>query len=101
MVIKRKIYSDQPTSADLQAEQMRMQREQLKLQRQKERLRADETRRRLQMTQAAQRQQDERAEEEAKNQIRVKKMEQDNNRPDNVGLYKSRSKVVTPIPMRG
>ena len=104
MIIKRKTYSEQSpqaASAELQAEQMRLQREQLKIQRQKEKIKSDEMKKRLAMTQSAQRQQADSEQEEAKNQIKVKKLEQENNKPDNVGLYKSRSKVVTPIPMRG
>ena len=106
MVIKRKTYSDsqaqaQATANDLQAEQMRLQREQLKIQRQKEKIKSDEMKKRLAMTQSAQKQQADSEQEDAKNQIKVKKLEQENNKPDNVGLYKSRSKVVTPIPMRG
>ena len=53
------------------------------------------------MTQDAQRQERMKDEEEAKNQIKVRKIEQDENRPSNTALYKSRSKIVTPIPMRG
>ena len=104
MVIKRKTYSEQSpqaTSAELQAEQMRLQREQLKIQKQREKIKSDEMRKRLQMSQDAQRQMAEDSQEEAKNQIKVKKLEEANNKPENVGLYKSRSKVVTPIPMRG
>lgn len=102
MVIKRKTYSDPQTlSNELQAEQMRLQREQLKIQKQREQIKADELKKRLTMTQSSQRQQAENQQEEAKNQIKVKQLEQDNNKPENVGLYKSRSKVVTPIPMRG
>ena len=104
MIIKRKTYSEQSpqaTSAELQAEQMRLQREQLKIQKQREKIKSDEMRKRLQMSQDAQRQMAEDSQEEAKNQIKVKKLEEANNKPENVGLYKSRSKVVTPIPMRG
>jgi hypothetical protein len=103
MVIKRKIYAETPqnTAAELQAEQMRLQREQLKIQRQREKIKSDELKKRLQVSQNAQRQMAEDSQEEAKNQIKVKKLEEENNKPENVGLYKSRSKVVTPIPMRG
>lgn len=101
MIIKRKTFSEQPTPADLQAEQMKLQRQAMELQKQRERLRAEETKKRLSVIQDIQRQQAQRDEEEAKNQIKIKKIEQENNRPENVGLYKSRSKVVTPIPMRG
>lgn len=80
---------------------MRLQREQLKIQKQREQIKADELKKRLTISQSAQKQQAENQQEEAKNQIKVKKLEQDNNKPENVGLYKSRSKVVTPIPMRG
>lgn len=105
MIVKRKLYSGeegmpQITSADLQEEQLRLQRQALMVQKQRDKIRADETRRRLQMTQAAQKREAEKDMEEAKNQIKIKKLEQDNEN-NNIGLYKSRSKIITPIPMRG
>lgn len=101
MIVKRKKNFSDMTSSELQAEQMKMQRQVLEMQRQREKLRAEETKRRLQATQDAQRQERMKDEEEAKNQIKVRKIEQDENRPSNTALYKSRSKIVTPIPMRG
>ncbi len=103
IILRKKIYSDsqQPSSSDLAAEQMKMQRELMKTQRQRDAMRADETKRRLQAIQASQRQEAAKDEEEAKNQIKTKKLEAEQNNTENIGLYKSRSKIVTPIPMRG
>lgn len=103
IILRKKTYSDNnsPSSSDLMEEQMKMQRELLKTQRQREKMRSEETRRRLQVMQSYQRQEAQKDQEEEKNQIKTKKIEQEQNKPENIGLYKSRSKIVTPIPMRG
>ena len=51
--------------------------------------------------QRTQRMQNEKEEEEREDRIKAKKLEMENNKPDNQSLYKSKSKIVTPIPMRG
>ena len=91
----------QPTSNDLLAEQMKLQRQVMETQKQREKLRSEETRKRLQIMQRTQRMQNEKEEEEREDRIKAKKLEMENNKPDNQSLYKSKSKIVTPIPMRG
>lgn len=91
----------QPTSNDLMVEQMRLQRQVMETQKQREKLRSEEARKRLQIMQRTQRMQNEKEEEEREDRIKAKKLEMENNKPDNQSLYKSKSKIVTPIPMRG
>ena len=91
----------QPTSNDLMIEQMKLQKQAMETQKQREKLRSEEARKRMTMMQRLQKQEDEREDKERNDQIKAKKIEQDNNKPENQGLYKSKSKIVTPIPMRG
>lgn len=91
----------QPTSNDLMAEQMKLQRQSMEIMKQREKLRSEETRKRLMLAQRMQRQEEQKDQEEREDQIKAKKLEMENNKPDNQSLYKSRSKIVTPIPMRG
>ena len=92
---------EQITSRELQIEQLRMQRQILETQKLKEKLRAQESQQRLKQLSQAQKVEQKRDMEEDKNQIKVRRIEDENNSPKNVSLYKTRSKVITPIPMRG
>ena len=91
----------QPSSNDLMAEQMKLQRQSMEIMKQREKLRSEETRKRLMLAQKMQRQEAQKDQEEREDQIKTKKLEMENNKPDNQSLYKSKSKIVTPIPMRG
>lgn len=104
---KSKVFAQQgnngsnPSSNDLMVQQMKLQKQVMETQKQREKLRSEETRKRLQVMQRTQKMQNEQDEEQREDQIKAKKLEMENNKPDNQGLYKSKSKIVTPIPMRG
>lgn len=107
MIILRKMVKvfaqgqQQPTSTDLMAEQMKLQRQAMEIQKQREKLRSEEARKRMLTMQRLQKQENEKDEQQREDQIKAKKLEMDNYKPENQGLYKSKSKIVTPIPMRG
>ena len=88
------------TSRELQIEQLRMQREIMETQKMKEKLKAEEAQNRLRQQTMLQKMEQKKDQEESKNQIKVKKLEVDNSSPENVSLYKTRSRVITPIPMQ-
>lgn len=92
----------QLTSKDLAIENMRMQRQIMINQRMRQKLQAQEHADRLRQISRAQRDEDERDQEDAKNQIKIKKIEQENTSSEarNVGLYKTKSKPTPPVPMK-
>lgn len=87
------------TSKDLLVEQMRLQKVMLQTQKQRQQLQAQESRDRLRQVQNAQRIAQRKEEQEDKNEIKRRKMEIDEG-AKNVGLYKSRSSRVEPVPMK-
>lgn len=92
---------DEPmkTSKDLLVEQMKLQRIMLQTQKQRQQLQAQESRDRMRQIQNAQRVEQKKEEQEDKNDIKRRKMEVDEG-AKNVGLYKSRSNPVAPVPMK-
>lgn len=92
--------SQELTSKDLQLEQMRMQKQILQIQHQKEQMKIKEDMaRRRNLTQMT-RMESEEKQTQQKDQIKIRKMETSNDKPDNTNLYKSKSKAVQPVPMK-
>ena len=92
---------DEPikTSKDLLVEQMKLQRIMFQTQKQRQQLQAQESRDRMRQIQNAQRVEQKKEEQEDKNDLKRRKMEVDEG-AKNVGLYKSRSNPVAPVPMK-
>jgi hypothetical protein len=90
------------TSRDLALENMKMQRQIMINQRTRQKLQAQERADQLRQISRAQKDESERDQQDTKNQIKIKKIEQDNSTSEakNVGLYKTRSKPITPVPMK-
>ena len=88
------------TSRDLQIEQMKMQRQILQTQRLREKLAAQERRDFMKSLEKSQRNEIEQKNDQTKNQISLKKIDTQDDSAKNVSLYKTRSKVVTPVPMK-
>jgi len=90
------------SSRDLALENMRMQRQLMMNQRTRQKLQAQEIRDRQKMVTSAMKAEEKKDEQDMKNQIKIKKIEQDNsnNEARNVPLYKTRSKPVQPVPMK-
>ena len=63
-------------------------------------MQSQETRDRLRVINNAQKVEQQKDEVQSKNALKVKKLEEDDNSAKNVGLYKTRSKAVTPVPMK-
>ena len=87
------------TSKDLLVEQMKLQRIMLQTQKQRQQLQAQESRDRMRQVQTAQKVEQKKEEQEDKNDLKRRKMEVDEG-AKNVGLYKSRSNPVAPVPMK-
>lgn len=87
------------TSKDLLVEQMKLQRVMLQTQKQRQQAQAQETRDRMRQIQSAQKVEQQKEEQEDKNDLKRRKMEVDEG-AKNVGLYKSRSNPVAPVPMK-
>ena len=105
IILRKKIFSttdntENVTSRDLQLEQMRMQRQLLQTQRLREKIAAQERRDAMKNLQRSQKEDAEEKSSQAKNQINVKKLENDDLGAKNVNLFKTRSKVVAPVPMK-
>lgn len=94
--------NQQLTSKDLAIENMKMQRQIMLNQRMRQKLQAQERADRLRQIARAQKEENDKDEQDSKNQIKIKKIEQDNSASEakNVSLYKSRSKPVIPVPMK-
>ena len=94
--------NNQLTSKDLAIENMRMRRQLMLNQRMRQKLQAQERADQLKQISRAQRDEDARDEQDTKNQIKIKKIEQENSASEakNVPLYKTRSKPVQPVPMK-
>ena len=87
------------TSKDLLVEQMKLQRVLLQTQKQRQQVQAQETRDRMRQIQSAQKIEQRKEEQEDKSDLKRRKMEVDEG-AKNVGLYKSRSNPVAPVPMK-
>jgi hypothetical protein len=94
--------NNQLTSRDLAIENMKMQRQLMINQRMRQKLQAQERADQLRQISRAQRDEDNRDEQDTKNQIKIQKIEQENSNSEakNVPLYKTRSKPVQPVPMK-
>ena len=88
------------TSRDLQIEQMKQQRQVLQTQRLREKIAAQERRDSMRNLQEAQKQAAKENESESKNQIKTAKIQDQREEARNVGLYKTRSEPVQPVPMK-
>lgn len=94
--------NNQLTSKDLTIENMKMQRQLMLNQRMRQKLQAQERADRIRQISRAQKDEDNRDEQDMRNQIKIKKIEQDNSASEakNIGLYKTRSKITPPVPMK-
>lgn len=92
--------NNQLTSKDLAIENMKMQRQLMMNQRMKQKLQAQERADRMKQIAKIQKSEDEKDEQETKNQINRKKVEQEKDEAKNVGLYKTKSKMPAPVPMK-
>ena len=93
--------NNQLTSKDLAIENMRMQRQLMMNQRMRQKLQAQERADQLRQITKMQKSEEEKDSQDTKNQIKIKKIEQDrNDEAKNVGLYKTRSKPIPPVPMK-
>ena len=92
--------NNQLTSKDLAIENMKMQRQLMLNQRMRQQLQAKERADQVRQISKMQKNEEARDEQETKNQIKVKKIEQDRDEAKNVGLYKTKSKPVPPVPMK-
>lgn len=67
----------------------------------REKIQAQERRDAMKNLRAAQKDQEEKDDNDMKNQIRIQKAQNDkDDAARNVGLYKTRSKIVQPVPMK-
>ena len=90
------------TSKDLMLEQMRQQRQWLQTQRLRQRLQAQEKRDQMKASMMNQKRQSEEDKQDLKNSINIKKVENQSSEAEakNVGLYKTRSRALQPVPMK-
>lgn len=90
------------TSRDLALENMKMQRQIMINQRTRQKLQAQERADQLRQVSRAQKDESERDQQDTKNQIKIKKIEQENSNSEakNVPLYKTKSKPTPPVPMK-
>ena len=104
MIIKRKLFNDPGAEdlspRDLLLENMKMQRQIMINNRTKQKLEEQARRDRLRRISQAQSLEEKKDEQLAKNQIKVKKLEQDSNDKNNASLYKVASRLTTPVPMK-
>ena len=105
MIIKRKLFNDPGAEEDLsprdlQLENMKMQRQIMINNRTKQKIEEQARRDRLRRISQAQSLEEKKDEQLAKNQIKVKKLEQDSNDKNNASLYKVASRLTTPVPMK-
>ena len=94
------INQQQITSRDLQIEQMKQQRQLLHTMRLREKIQAQERRDAMVNARLAQKQSAQEKDDDIKNQIRITKNQAQDEGAKNVGLYKTRSKAVQPVPMK-
>lgn len=87
------------TSRDMLIQQMRLQRQLLLTQQQRKRLDMQERLAKTKQLQNYQKQEDEKNEAEAANNIKLKKADDGRKLNDNTNLYKSKAKTVPPIAM--
>lgn len=117
MIIKRKLFASYPTpeqnpeidqarqemtSKDLQIEQMRLQRQILETQRMRQRMQAEERMQELKQSTQNQKLEQKKDEAQKDNQLKVKKIDAQNNRQEvnNIGLYKTKSKPTPTVSMK-
>lgn len=104
MIIKRKLFNEDPDAElsprELQLENMKMQRQIMMNNRQKQKLEEQARRDRLRRISQAQSLEEKKDEQAAKNQIKVKKLEQDSDDKNNASLYKVASRLTSPVPMK-
>lgn len=119
MIIKRKLFT-QPTpytnqvnnplmvqqepvtSKDLLEEQMKLQRQLMITNRMRQKMQAEERQEEMKRISQIQKAEAKRDEQESENRIRTKRVEAQSGEAvkDNTSLYKTRSKPVTPVPMK-
>ena len=91
--------SEQLTPRDLMLENMKMQRQIMINQRTREKLEADRAKTRMRNVQIAQRIEQKKDEQEEKGRLQVQKMQNQEDVPRNVSLYKTRPKTIDPVSM--
>ena len=91
--------SQELTAKDLQLEQMKLQRQQIQIQHQRQQLLAKEQMAKARNMTQLQKMENEREQSDNKDRIRTRQQEAANQRPDNTGLYKTKSKAVQPVAM--
>lgn len=118
MIIKRKLFT-QPTpftnqvnnplmvqepvtSKDLLEEQMKLQRQLMITNRMRQKMQAEERQEEMKRISQIQKAEAKKDEQESENRIRTRKIEAQSGEAvkDNTSLYKTRSKPVTPVPMK-
>ena len=87
-------------NTSLEAEQMKSQRMALQIQHQKEQLKIKEDMARQSQITQIRKMKAEKEEDQRDNQIKIRKLEVNNGKADNTSLYKSKAKVVDPVPMK-
>jgi len=92
--------SQELTSKDLQLEQMRMQKQILQIQHQKEQMKIKEDMARRRNLTQLNKMESEEKQTQQKNQIKTRRIEANNDKVDNTGLYKTKSKPIQPVPMK-
>ena len=92
--------NQQPTPAQLASRNAIMQREIMKNQRLRQKIQAEELKASRARILQSQKGESEKNEKESKNQIKVKKIEQDRDEAKNVGLYKTKSLMPATLPMK-
>ncbi len=92
---------DSPASSkDLLIQQMRLQRQIMITQQQRQRMQNQETMEQMkQLSQKSKAQSDKDNAEKSQN-IRVQRQQQEDQKPDNTGLYKTKSKILPPVSMK-
>lgn len=92
--------SQELTSKDLQLEQMRMQKQILQIQHQKEQMKIKEDMARRRNLTQLNKMESEEKQTQQKNQIKTRRIEANNDKVDNTGLYKTKSKPIQHVPMK-
>lgn len=93
--------AQEPMSArELQEQQLKLQRQLLQIQNQKHIMRVrEDMAKRKQMTQMM-RMESEEKQTEQRNQLKARSLEVNNGQPNNTSLYKTRSRIIDPVPMK-
>ena len=92
--------NNQLTSKDLAIENLRMQRQRMINRNTSQKIQAQKDKAQLQQLTKLQKLEDDKNDKEIKNQIDIKNSNNSRDEAKNVGLYKTRSKMPNPVPMK-